>query len=387
MPNVSSPLGTTQPYIPAVAPSQIGRFAGLAMVFPDLTTLNAAVAQELANVAATTPLWPTGQMLLLAPEFYAGGFYRVWNGTHARTVFVRHGYWLELADDTRTLTTGWSNPEPTAGAEGDYYLEGYSGTLWYRDAEAWSTYDSIFPVPPPFQIPIPADNFGADVKLQGTQNVVVEALNGSATMVSAQPVVLRGPQINVEPIGEDPGVAVALIKTLGNFSVGAENELRLVGRCFVGGPLGGSGELSLLTGGTGAQSARLAGGRGPISGGISIGGNATLVAGGMTPGATGGFPGEAYVQAGTSQLTGARGGNVFLMPGANEAGGEKGRIVLALNTTNLANLQVSDAPGSATVTWSASNGPITMQVRRWLPVWEPNGSGDIIRYYIPMFGA
>jgi hypothetical protein len=99
MPNVSSSLGTTQPYIPLVNGAEIGKAAGLHMHFATLTALNTAITAERSNISASSPTWTDGQPITVAGE---GAAVRRWSvsGQHARNVTLPDGSALLLASDS-----------------------------------------------------------------------------------------------------------------------------------------------------------------------------------------------------------------------------------------------------------------------------------------------
>lgn len=63
MPNITTPLGTTQPYIPLIRADQISKSANILFLCPDQGTLNAWVATEIANIADSSAIWPEGQLV------------------------------------------------------------------------------------------------------------------------------------------------------------------------------------------------------------------------------------------------------------------------------------------------------------------------------------
>lgn len=144
MPNVSSSLGTTQRYIPAAAPSQIGRFAGLAMVFPTLAALNAAVADERLNITDTSAIWADGQEMAVANEA-AFGVSRRWNATaqHARSVVLGAGTVVTLGADSNVVLAGAGAPGGGAGADGDVYVDTTAKAYHTKAAGAWSLTSSF----------------------------------------------------------------------------------------------------------------------------------------------------------------------------------------------------------------------------------------------------
>lgn len=166
MPNVSSPLGTTQPYIPAVSQSQIGRFAGLAMIFP-------SVADMLAAQTASSSVWQDGQVIFVAPEFIGGMCARVWKVTpgHARTVLLRPGLEVVLAADTNTLLFGAGAPSNGSGADGDVYVDWAGNAYYTKAAGAWASTGPLYPAGGAGGLPTPAVANG------------VAALNADATAV------------------------------------------------------------------------------------------------------------------------------------------------------------------------------------------------------------
>lgn len=140
MPNVSSSLGTTQPYIPAVPSSQIGRYAGLHMHFSTLTALNTAVADERTNIGNSSPIWADGQPFSVATES-TNGAYRIWNSSaqHARTVVVAPGRLVTLAADSNTLLSTSGAPSSGTGANGDIAADWSANILYTKGSGIWGT--------------------------------------------------------------------------------------------------------------------------------------------------------------------------------------------------------------------------------------------------------
>lgn len=144
MPNVSSPLGTNQRYIPAVAPSQIARYAGLHMHFVDMAALNTAVADERLNITDTSPIWANGQPISVATEPTA--VIRNWDASaqHARKVTIRPGLVVTLAADANTVREGAGAPGAGVGANGDISID-WAGNAYYTKAGGtWSSTGSIY---------------------------------------------------------------------------------------------------------------------------------------------------------------------------------------------------------------------------------------------------
>lgn len=173
MPNVSSPLGTTQPYIPLLHPTQLGRAAGLIMCFPTIEALTAAVLVERANVAAGNAIWAQGQPIVLVDEFFEGGVFRAWNGDDARTVFLRSGFPVALPADTSILRSGVGAPDNGAGVEGDVYVDWSSNLYYFKGPTDWAEAGPIYPDNSGgggggggTGIPIPANNDGNNVEIQ-----------------------------------------------------------------------------------------------------------------------------------------------------------------------------------------------------------------------------
>jgi len=165
MPNVSNPLGTTQPYIPAVAPTQIGRFAGLAMIFPTVGDLNTAMA-------ASSVVWADGQPIFVAPEFIGGSCWRVWltGAGHARTVILRPGLTITLAGDDNAVLFAAGQPDDGTGSDGDVSVDWAGNTYYTKAAGTWTSTGSVYAAGS--GIPIPADNSGSNVQINSSDGDV-----------------------------------------------------------------------------------------------------------------------------------------------------------------------------------------------------------------------
>jgi hypothetical protein len=79
MPNLSSNLATTQPYIPLIRASEVQKAAGILILCPDEATLLSWQNIELANIALNSGIWPIGQRIIVLTD--PGGYIRKWNGS------------------------------------------------------------------------------------------------------------------------------------------------------------------------------------------------------------------------------------------------------------------------------------------------------------------
>lgn len=145
MPNLSSSIGTTQPYIPAVNKSQLGRFAGLQMQFETLTALNAAVVLERSNIAVSSGLWSHHQIFTVSTESVQYGVYRVWDitGQHARTISLAPGKILVLQTDSNTLLTTTGVPNSNVGINGDVAADWTANLYYVKSSGVWGAGLSI----------------------------------------------------------------------------------------------------------------------------------------------------------------------------------------------------------------------------------------------------
>lgn len=144
MPNVASPLGTTQRYIPAIVQTQIGRYAGLAMHFPTLAALNNAVADEVLNIGETSALWADNQPFTVATE--AGALVtRLWKVglQHARTVVLSQERIVVLDTNTNTVLTTVGTPSGGVGSDGDIAVDRTNNTYYTKTTGAWVSSGTI----------------------------------------------------------------------------------------------------------------------------------------------------------------------------------------------------------------------------------------------------
>lgn len=144
MPNVASPLGTTQRYIPAVPSTQIGRYAGLAMHFPTLAALNTAIADEVLNIGEASAIWTDNQPFSVATEA-ATLTYRLWKTSlqHARTVVISSDRTVVLASNTNTVLATTGIPSGGTGADGDIAIDRAANLYYTKAAGTWSSSGTI----------------------------------------------------------------------------------------------------------------------------------------------------------------------------------------------------------------------------------------------------
>jgi hypothetical protein len=155
MPNVTSPLGTSQRYIPLVNSSEIGKAAGLHMHFATLANLLLAVgtvaplAGERGNITSSQATWQAGQPFSVATE--PAGVHRVWvigasaALSHARTVVLPSGATVVLAGDTNTVFATTGVPGVGVGADGDLAVDVAGNARYIKGASAWGGATAIFP--------------------------------------------------------------------------------------------------------------------------------------------------------------------------------------------------------------------------------------------------
>ena len=154
MPLVSSPLGTTQPYIPAVAAAELPKFAGLHMHFATLAALVTAVgtvspaAGERGNIQGGTPVWENGQPFTCGDE--PPSVHRVWlkgadaASSHARTVVLPNGKSVVLAGDAGRVISTAGAPASGVGTNGDIAIDVAAGSYYLKAAGAWGAAIQIF---------------------------------------------------------------------------------------------------------------------------------------------------------------------------------------------------------------------------------------------------
>jgi hypothetical protein len=150
MPNISSSLGTTNDSIPAINPTQLGKFAGLGIHFPNQSSMLAAVVAERGNITAGTGMWAAGQ-----PVTYSGepaGIRRVWtigasaSLSHARTVHLTATLAVTLAGDSNVVTLTTGGPSAGTGSDGDLAIDTFSNAYFVKAAGTWSRFP-LFPAP------------------------------------------------------------------------------------------------------------------------------------------------------------------------------------------------------------------------------------------------
>lgn len=102
MPNVSSPLGSTQDYIPLVRADQRWKCAGLFIICPDEETLDLWKADEIVNIAADSAIWPAGQLIHVSTD--SDSEFRKWDGVSAFTL-IDMGSSVDLSGYVPTTRT------------------------------------------------------------------------------------------------------------------------------------------------------------------------------------------------------------------------------------------------------------------------------------------
>ena len=151
MPAVSSPITTTQPYIPAISAAQRTRIPGVPQHFATVADLVTAVTQERANIAAGLPLWLDGTRIFVATE---PGVSRLWSldtagaddaakaaASHARAVVLGQGASVTLAGDANVVLAQLGAPSSGTGANGDCSLDWVGNVLYTKAAGAWTAAD------------------------------------------------------------------------------------------------------------------------------------------------------------------------------------------------------------------------------------------------------
>lgn len=140
MSNSGSSYGTTQDFIPAVPPTQIGKYAGLAMHFPTLADLNAAVVKERSNIGIGSPMWAEGQSATVGTET-ASRTRRLWSASaqHFRTVVINGAITLTLAADGNAVLAASGIPASGTGAEGDVSIDQAAATAYRKGSGTWAS--------------------------------------------------------------------------------------------------------------------------------------------------------------------------------------------------------------------------------------------------------
>lgn len=179
MPAVSSPLTTTQPYIPVLSAAQRTRVPGMSQHFATLADLVAAVTAERANIAQGLPIWFNGTRITVSAE---PGIVRTWKldaagaddaakaaASHARTVTIRSGLDLLLAGDSNAVLLG----APSGGANGDICVDWASNLVSLKSGGNWASLQAI------------QQNTSADAYQIVGQNYAHQALQSGGTAQSS----------------------------------------------------------------------------------------------------------------------------------------------------------------------------------------------------------
>jgi hypothetical protein len=185
MPNLSSSLGTNNDAIPAVNATQIGKFAGLHMVFPTLSALNLAVVTERGNITGSTSIWAAGQSMAVAAEptaversWFVGGSAAA---SHARTVLLPSGVSVVLAADTNTVLATTGVPAGGTGADGDIAIDVAANLYYLKAAGAWGASLAMSASDAPITI-----TANTTLTHNGHANKVVNVNSGTAVTVTLQ---------------------------------------------------------------------------------------------------------------------------------------------------------------------------------------------------------
>lgn len=138
MPNLSSSLGSANPAIPLVNPSQIGQAAGLHMHYPTFSAFTTAVTSERANVSASNPIWADAQPMTIASE--GSRVKRVWSVglNHARSVSVGQ-YSAILGADSNVVLLASGQPSSGTGNNGDLSYDSSTGVVYLKSGGLWAT--------------------------------------------------------------------------------------------------------------------------------------------------------------------------------------------------------------------------------------------------------
>lgn len=139
MANISSGLGTTQTYIPAVNATQIGRFGGLMMQFPSLASLETACTAEVSNIGGQGATWSNGQVMTVPAEIVLGA-YRIWDTSlqHGRTVQISPAKKVILATYSNTVLETSGLPINSTGANGDVAIDWPGNSYYTKSGGSWT---------------------------------------------------------------------------------------------------------------------------------------------------------------------------------------------------------------------------------------------------------
>lgn len=183
MATTASALGTTQPYIPLNAASQLGRLIGVAKVFATLAALNLAVDAERTNVTNTSGIWGDNEPLGTMSE-WANGFVRAWSNTgqHARTVVLAPGVKLVLPSDASNMLAGTAAPTGATGVDGDGFYNSTTTSYYTRAGGVWTLVGTVSPATaaasakPPVSLPYSAT---VSINSDTADSVTVAAATGA----------------------------------------------------------------------------------------------------------------------------------------------------------------------------------------------------------------
>ncbi len=146
MPTIASSLSTSQPYIPAVNATEVGKFAGLHMHFPTFAAFTAAVTNEQTNMTGSSPMWADRQPMTIGTE--PADIHRVWDSTagHARKVVIRPGLSYTLASNANMVLESFGVPINSFGSANDISVDWGNNCVYLKNASggtAWNTTPTI----------------------------------------------------------------------------------------------------------------------------------------------------------------------------------------------------------------------------------------------------
>lgn len=143
MASFSSPVGTTRDYIPIVGLSAIRKLGYTILLCPNTTTLEQWRVKEVANIASSVPIWPTGQLIRVLTE--ADGVFRKWNGVSSFTTISWGSSSVEHYKGNYSSLEDLELAFPTA-SNGDYAIVNDATNVFiyfYDETDSWTLLNPV----------------------------------------------------------------------------------------------------------------------------------------------------------------------------------------------------------------------------------------------------
>lgn len=205
---IPSPLGTPSRSVPLVASSELGKFAGLPMVFQTVAALVTAANSERQNVIDGTPIWPDTQPVGVAAEV-AVGVWRMWRTPlqHARTVVTGTGVTALLGAETNSVVVSSGVPSGATGNVGDIVINPSTNSYYTKTAAStWSAPSTLSGASAPPFTAADAKDATAAALAAGTHSGVTVVYDSVAKAISLSAAAGGGVSIdalNVLTVGTD----------------------------------------------------------------------------------------------------------------------------------------------------------------------------------------